>query len=115
LIADVQTERTVELQVAPVRRGVRSIVTGKFGADGVEMLQFGIEPRKPPKKSAATKALAVEKMIATRKARGTKGSVQKKDIHGTVPAAAPAAAAAPADAPAPAPAATPAPATSAKP
>ena len=74
---DVQTGRTIELQVAPVRRGVRSIVTGKFGPGGAELLQFGIEPRKPTKKTAATKALAVEKMIATRTARGTKGSKQK--------------------------------------
>jgi hypothetical protein len=98
---DVQTERAVALQVAPIRRGVRSVVTGKFGADGAELLQFGVEPRKPPKKTAATKALAVQKMLATRKSRGTKGSVQKKDIHGTVPDAsatpsAPAAAEAPA-------------------
>ena len=85
--ADVQAERAVELEVAPVKRGVRNIVTAKFGEDGAELLQFGLEPRKPPKKSAETKAEAVVKMRATRQARGTMGKDQKKDIHGTVPAA----------------------------
>jgi len=85
--ADVQTERAVELEVAPIKRGVRNIVIGKFSVSGVELLQFGVEPRKPTKKTAESKALAAVKARATRAARGTKGSNQKKDIHGTVPAA----------------------------
>jgi hypothetical protein len=85
--ADVQTERAVLSQVAPIRKGVRGIVEAKFGEDGIELLNFGFEPRKPPVKTAASKAGAAVKAKATREARGTKGSVQKKDIHGTVPAA----------------------------
>jgi hypothetical protein len=94
--ANVQVERAVELEVAPIKRGVRNIVTGKFSANGAELLQFGVEPRKPTKKTAESKALAAVKAKATRDARGTKGSQQKKDIHCTVPAAP--AATAPADA-----------------
>ena len=99
--ANVQVERAVELEVAPIKRGVRNIVTGKFSANGAELLQFGVEPRKPTKKTAESKALAAVKAKATRDARGTKGSQQKKDIHGTVPAdAAVASVAVPAAAPA---------------
>jgi hypothetical protein len=98
--ADAQTERAVELEVAPIRRGVRNVVEGRFDENGIELLSFGFEPRKPPVKTVASKMEGIAKAKATRTARGTKGSEQKKDIHGTVPAT-PAAPDAPPSSPAP--------------
>ena len=82
--ADIQTERAMETHVRDLRKGVKGIATARFGASGAQMLQFGYSLPKPRKKSAETKAAAVVKGLATRKKRGTMGSVQKKDVKGNV-------------------------------
>ena len=82
--SDVQAERAMELMVAPVRAGLKSILQGKFGKSGTQLLKFGITPLKVSPKTTAVKTAAVAKAQATRAARGTKGSVQKKEIVGNV-------------------------------
>jgi hypothetical protein len=82
----VQDERAFEVQVRPLRQGVRSIVVARFGADGTQLMQFGFTQGKQGKKTVTTKATAVAKTNATRVARATKGKKQRKAIKGTVPA-----------------------------
>ncbi|MGD0523904.1 MAG: hypothetical protein ABSE49_02100 [Polyangiaceae bacterium] len=81
---DVQAERAMELTVAPIRTGLKSILQGKFGKSGTQLLQFGIAPLKVVPKTTEVMTAAVAKSKATRAARGTKGSVQKKQITGNV-------------------------------
>ncbi|HEV3192752.1 MAG TPA: hypothetical protein VGY54_19725 [Polyangiaceae bacterium] len=83
----VQAERDFELQVRPLRQGVRGIVTVRFGKDGTKLMQFGFTQGKQSKKTAATKAEAVTKTKATRVARGIKGKKQRKAIKAPLPAA----------------------------
>ena len=65
-------------------KGLRAWVTGAYGAESQEALEFGFLPTKVTEKSAATKATAVLKLRATREARNTMGKRQKKDIKGTI-------------------------------
>ncbi len=86
-------------------KGLKAWVTAAFGPESQEALEFGFRPTKVTEKSAETKATAVLKLRATRKARNTMGKRQKEDIKGTI--VAPAAPAVPAvTAPAAAPAAS---------
>jgi hypothetical protein len=82
--ANIQTERNLELHVRDLRSGVRGITQARFGKTGAQNLQFGFSLPAPVKKSAETKAFAVQKSKATRTERHTLGSVQKKDIKGNV-------------------------------
>ena len=82
---------------------LKAWVVNEFGADSQEAQEFGFLPPKVGAKSADTKALAVNKVQATRVARGTKGKRQKEKIKGTLVAPA-----APADPATTAPAASPA-------
>ncbi len=91
----VQAERTFELQVRPLRAGVRGIVAARFGKDGTQLLKFGFTQGKPGKKTAATKAAAVAKSQATRAARGTAGKKQKLAIKAPATATTPMATPAP--------------------
>ncbi len=63
---------------------LKAWVVNEFGADSQEAQEFGFLPPKIRAKSAATKATAVEKVLATRKARHTMGKRQKADIKGTI-------------------------------
>ena len=85
--AAVQAEHGFEVQVRPLRQGVRGIVTVRFGKDGAQLMQFGFTQGKESKKTAATKAEAVTKTKATRVARGIKGKKQRKAIKAPVAAA----------------------------
>ena len=89
-------------------KALKAWVVNEFGADSTEAEEFGFLPPKVGAKSASTVAQAVEKSLATRKARGTGGKRQKEKIKGTVlvPAA-------PAEPAVTVPAATPAASTSA--
>jgi hypothetical protein len=82
--ADVQKERAAELAVRPLRAGLKSILEGRFGKSGTELVKFGFTPAKASVKTAAVKTAAAVKAEATRKARGTRGSVQKKKVTGDV-------------------------------
>jgi hypothetical protein len=82
--ADVQAERVVEQTVAPLRAGVKSVLEGRFGKSGTQLTKYGFAPAKVGVKTPLVKTTAAVKSKATRTARGTKGSVQKKLITGNV-------------------------------
>ena len=82
--AQVQVERSTLLEVRPLREGLKGIVGAKFGKGSPQLVSFGFQPLKATVKSTGSKAAAVAKAEATRKARGTKGSAQKQDITGNV-------------------------------
>jgi hypothetical protein len=67
-------------------KGLRAWIASRFGASSSEAKELGFEPPKVRAKSAETKALAVQKNLATREARGTIGKRKKQRIKGTVPA-----------------------------
>jgi hypothetical protein len=74
-----------------------AFVRATFGNQPDVLADFGLAPHKEPApKTVETKATAVEKTLATRAARGTKGKKQKAAIHGTLPVTEPAVAATPA-------------------
>jgi hypothetical protein len=81
---DVQAERASELTVAPLRDGLKAILVGRFGKFGTQLTKFGFEPAKMPVRSTVSKTAAAAKAKATRAARGTKGSAQKKLVKGNV-------------------------------
>ncbi len=98
----VADEHALELQVRPLRAGVRGIVQARFGKQGTQVLQFGFTPVKVAVRTAESKALAAKKAAATRQARGTVGKKKKATITGaTAAAAAPVTPAAPSAAPTP--------------
>ncbi len=72
--------------VAAMRRWLRGFVLSFFGSQAPAVLgDFGLPtPKARTAKSVVTKAVAVAKMRATRKARHTLGSKQKQEIKGTV-------------------------------
>jgi hypothetical protein len=81
---DVQTERLLELEVTPLRVGVRAVAQTRFGKDGTQLLQFGFQPAKVPVHSPASRVLAAAKAKATRAVRGTVGKKEKAKLQGTV-------------------------------
>lgn len=62
-------------------KGLKAWVTGAFGVDSQETQEFGFLSPKIGAKSAATKATAVLKVLATRQARGTMGKRQKLGVQ----------------------------------
>jgi hypothetical protein len=83
-LTTVADERSTLSDVTPLRQSIRSILQGRFGKGGPALTSFGFSPAKPPKKTAETKAAAAVKTAATREARHTMGTVQKKAIKGDV-------------------------------
>jgi hypothetical protein len=81
---DVQTERQVAAEVAPVRAAVHSVLIGRYGKGSTQLLAYGFSPQKVAERTAASKAGAAVKTKATRTARGTKGSKEKLAITGGV-------------------------------
>jgi hypothetical protein len=69
---------------------IRSLAKSRFGNTSDNYKKLGFKPPKPRKTSVKAKAAGVDKSLATREARHTLGSQQKKAIHGDAPAAAPA-------------------------
>jgi hypothetical protein len=84
LDADLTARDSAEVTRRTTDVGLKSWVASKFGAKSTEAQEFGFTRTNPLVKTAATKAVAVEKMLATRKARGTRGKRQKEKIKGTV-------------------------------
>jgi hypothetical protein len=82
--SDIQSERTVEQKAKVLRTALKGIVTARFGVGAAAILKFGFALPKPRKPSAETKAVAALKAQATREARGTKGSVEKRKVKGNV-------------------------------
>src|SRR5258708_13072153 len=77
LHASVAAERTLQLEVAPLRKGLKRFLESRYGNSSAELQKFGLTPAKVPQRPAATKATGVTKAKATRVARGTKGKKQK--------------------------------------
>jgi hypothetical protein len=80
----IQAERSLELTIREIRKGVRGIVLARFGATGAQILQFGFPLQKSRKPTTETKAIAAKKSLATRQVRNTLGPVQKKNLKGNV-------------------------------
>jgi hypothetical protein len=81
--AAVVAHREKRALTGPTASAFRRIVQGMFAHSPDTLAEFGLTPLKAPKKSAATKAEAAVKNVATRKARHTMGANQKKAIRGT--------------------------------
>jgi hypothetical protein len=86
-LTSVQAQRDANAETDPILRAFKAYVISYFGDTqnaANTLADFGYTPRKPRSKDVAAKALAADKARATRKARGTMGPKQKKDIKGTV-------------------------------
>jgi hypothetical protein len=64
--------------------GLKAWITTQFGAKSSQAQELGFSQTKPQEKTAETKFVAVQKMLATREARGTKGKRQREKIKGTI-------------------------------
>ena len=69
----------------PFASSLHQMVIAMFGNRPDILADFGVAPRKEPTIKLETKVAAVEKNLATRKARHTMGSKQRSLIHGDVP------------------------------
>jgi hypothetical protein len=107
----VKANRDERQKTSAFVQAFRQIVVGMFRQSPDTLAVFNLTAPRAGKRTVATKSVAVAKGKATRKARNTMGSKQKKDIKGTVPATGTAPATTPAatsgPAPAPAPAVSP--------
>jgi hypothetical protein len=65
--------------------GFQQLVIAMYGGNYTVLADFQLAPRKKRSLSIETKAAAVEKRVATRKARGTTGSRARAKVHGAVP------------------------------
>jgi hypothetical protein len=83
------TLRDVAAKVNPVLRAYRRFVIATYGNAVQTLADYGIEPPKAKVPlTSEQKATAAAKVLATRKARGTKSKKQQAKIHGVAPAAA---------------------------
>ena len=99
-VAAVKVDRDERATTAKAVNAFRRWVVATFTESPDTLATFGLKARKAGKAKVEVKAQAVTKSKATREARGTKGSRQKKAIHGTVtPPATSGTATAPANAP----------------
>jgi hypothetical protein len=82
----VADEQATHATTAKVTRALRSFLLGYYGEQAVAILgDFGLTaPKSTATTNVATKALAAAKSKATRAARGTTGSVQKKAVIGNL-------------------------------
>jgi hypothetical protein len=71
---------------AAIDKALKAWVVNEFGPDSSEAAEFGFAPAKVTARTAEAKALAAQKLRATRVARGTKGKREKQKIKGTLAA-----------------------------
>ena len=83
--AAIQESRTQRAAVRSAVVCIRYYVLSKFGEHSEEYASLGFSPRKVGVKTAEAKALAVQKLRATRKARHTMGRKQRAAIKGVLP------------------------------
>jgi hypothetical protein len=76
-VAAVKADRDKRTQTAPVVKAFKRVVQGMFSESPDTLAVFGLQPIKVGTTTVATKAAAVEKTLATRKARHTMGKNQK--------------------------------------
>jgi len=82
----VAASREAGAKARALRSALKGYILSTYGAQAVDVLTaFGIPVPKSRAVSAKTKAVAVDKAEATRKARHTMGKKQKQAIHGDVP------------------------------
>jgi hypothetical protein len=84
--AAVKADRDERASTATFLRAFRRIILGMFQESPDTLAAFGVRAPKARTVKVATKAAAVAKNEATRKARGTVGPKKKLAIKGTVPA-----------------------------
>jgi len=85
-----KNEVDLQAKVEPVIRDYEAWVAVTFGGSPSTLADYGVTPRKVPTPlTAEQKASAAAKRKATRQARNTMGSQQKKKVKGTVPTTAP--------------------------
>ena len=85
--AKVQTENAQAPSQLAVLRASESMIRGTFGNSADVLADFGLTPIKArAPRTAEAKAVSAAKGAATRKARGTMGKNQKKDIKGSITA-----------------------------
>jgi len=83
----VQKEAAMNTLILGVLAALKAYVTQKYGPGAVDtQADFGFSPRKVTVRTAAEKTASAKKAAATRAARHTMGSVQKKAVTGTAPA-----------------------------
>jgi hypothetical protein len=85
--AAVKADRDKRAETARVVSAFRRFVTATFTESPDTLATFGLKAPKASKKTVEVKGQALAKGKATRKARGTMGSKQKKAVHGAAPAA----------------------------
>jgi hypothetical protein len=79
-------QRAVQTQVLPVIRGYSSLLLAANGNAPATLADYGLTPRKATTPlSTEARAAAIAKSTATREARHTMGTKQKKLVKGTVP------------------------------
>ncbi len=88
--AAVKEDRGKRAETTAFVQSLRRTVQGMFTQSPDTLATFGLKAPKPHKLTVATKATALAKIRATRTARGTLGSKQKKKVKGTVAPTAPA-------------------------
>jgi hypothetical protein len=85
LKAAIQSEDTLRASAKSATICLRNYVAAAYGDASTQYASLGFTMRKLAQKSAEKKALAVEKLRATREARHTMGKVQKSKITGQLP------------------------------
>jgi hypothetical protein len=78
----VARERRMEPEIRDLRELTLHAIRAHYGEDAGEVEDFGVRRKRPPRLPIATKAAAVAKRKATRKARRTMGPKQRKRIKG---------------------------------
>jgi len=87
LMAKVQAERAQAPSQLVVIHEFEKVVRSTFGNSADVLADFGLAPIKVrATRTAEEKAVAAAKRVATRQARGTMSSKQKKDIKGSITA-----------------------------
>jgi hypothetical protein len=87
--SQVVSGKALSAQLTPILRGLRQYVINANGETSPVLADFGFTAPKKRVLTPEQKAAAAVKAKATRKARNTMGSVQKKSVKGTAPATAP--------------------------
>jgi hypothetical protein len=77
-------EQTALANARPIRAQLKTVLQGRLGKTSPDLARYGFDPGKVPARSVANKAVAIAKNVATRKARNTMGSQQKKGVKGDV-------------------------------
>jgi hypothetical protein len=81
LVKAEQSEQTT----APIRAAYKAWLIAFYGPSSPTLADFGIAPKKPRRAlTTEQQTVKVQKLRATREARGTLGKREKAGIHGTV-------------------------------